>query len=884
MAREDQTSPSDRQTESLREVRYRHTPNFASILQQAQCALLVSTYQAGKLIAIGVADERLTFSFHGYDQAMGIAASPRRLAVGSKGRIWLHEGNRSIAPTLTPEGQFDRCYLARSAMITGGIHCHEIAWDNRGELWVVNTLFSCLCTLHPEFSFVPRWRPGFVSALVAEDRCHLNGLAMRDGQPAFVTVMAESDRAAGWRENKGQTGCVIDIAKERILSRGLSMPHSPRWHAGALWVLNSGMGTLELVDIHDGQRQTVSAMPGYTRGLALHRQIAFVGLSRIRETAVFGGVPIAEHRSELKCGVGVVDMNNGQTIATLEFESGVEEIFDVQVLPETRCAAICGPHRDIDGDQDIWIVPPPDKVTSLTHSDGQRPAMPDVAAPRNVSPADSTSQLVARALVLHRERRIQEAIQLLDQASAQNPVSGEILNHLGNALQDAGQQELALQRYAQAVSVEPTFYPALQNLGYVLVALGHTDLGIERLKQAQEINPLDVNHILIATALPTIYTSVDDLRDRRTHLEGEIKRLADNGLRIDTSKTLVPTNFFAAYQGYNDCLLHKNLGRIYRGGDLSKPRRKVTTGGGKIRIGFLSAYFRDHTIGRLNLGRVERLPRDRFEIVVLSVGQHHDEMARRFAQAADQFVLVPRDVAAARELIARQEVDILFFTDVGMDALTYTLAFSRMAPVQAVTWGHPVTTGSRTMDYFVSSQLLELPEADGHYTERLLRPASMATYYHRPILEQETASRREWGLEPSRHLYLCPQTLFKFHPEFDPVLAGILRADPLGDIVLIEGRTSNWTRMLQARFAQTMPDAVDRIRFLPAMENPRFLHLLAAADVMLDPLHFGGGNTSYEAFALGTPIVTLPGPYLRSRITFALYQRMGLPRDGVEAL
>jgi predicted O-linked N-acetylglucosamine transferase (SPINDLY family) len=211
-----------------------------------------------------------------------------------------------------------------------------------------------------------------------------------------------------------------------------------------------------------------------------------------------------------------------------------------------------------------------------------------------------------------------------------------------------------------------------------------------------------------------------------------------------------------------------------------------------------------------------------------------------------------------------------------MDALTYTLAFSRMAPVQIATWGHPVTTGSPTMDYFLSSELLETPQADEHYTERLVRLPSLGTFYYRPPSASPSKRREQFGFSDDDHLYICPQTLFKFHPEFDPLLAEILRRDPRGKLALIEGRTANWTRQLQARFAHTMPDVVDRVRWLPALPNEDFLQLLAAADVMLDPPHFGGGNSSYEAFAVGLPIVTLPGKYLRSRITRALYAKMGL--------
>jgi protein O-GlcNAc transferase len=245
--------------------------------------------------------------------------------------------------------------------------------------------------------------------------------------------------------------------------------------------------------------------------------------------------------------------------------------------------------------------------------------------------------------------------------------------------------------------------------------------------------------------------------------------------------------------------------------------------------------------------------------------------------------VIPREVAAARRLIHEQRCDLLLFTDVGMDALTYTLAFSRMAPVQVASWGHPVTTGSPTMEYFLSSELLETGESDAHYSERLVRLPSLATYYYRPQLVGPPKSRNDFGLSDDDRLYACPQTLFKFHPDFDSALGEILRRDSRGKLALVEGRCANWTRQLKERFARSIPDVTDRIHWLPKLPNDEFLHFLARADVMLDPPHFGGGNTSYEAFAVGLPIVTMPGLFLRSRITHALYRTMAPAANPREA-
>ena len=295
-----------------------------------------------------------------------------------------------------------------------------------------------------------------------------------------------------------------------------------------------------------------------------------------------------------------------------------------------------------------------------------------------------------------------------------------------------------------------------------------------------------------------------------------------------------------------------------------------------MRLGLASQYFCDHTIGRLNLGLVQHLSRDQFEVVLIGGRHGHDHVGRVFRASADQFVELPNDVARARQTIVDCDLDILLFADIGMDPLTYTLSFSRMAPLQCVTWGHPVTTGSPVMDYFVSSELLELSDADQHYTEQLVRLPNLAVCCQRPRLAEHPRDRESFGFCATDHLYVCPQTLFKLHPEFDKLLAAILHSDPAGKLVLIEGKYAYWQQHLKQRFARTPPAVMDRIVFLPRLRRADFLALCRVADVLLDTLHFGGGHTSYEGLGLGTPVVALPSPYLRGKITRALYQMMGV--------
>src|SRR5262245_35355995 len=313
-----------------REVKYEYSLNLAPLLNHLRVTLLVSTYQAGKLVVISPSGDKPEFAFHSFERAMGVAVGPDRLAVGARTQVWLLRSAPQIAARLASRG-YDACYLTRVAHYTGDIHIHEMAWVGE-ELWFVNTLFPCLCTLHENFSFVPRWRPRFISALAPEDRCHLNGLAVVDGKPVYVTLLGESDVARGWRPNKASGGCLMDVSANAIVARHFAMPHSPRVSGRQLWLLDSGRGWLVNVDPKTGRSETVAEVPGYARGLAFAGQAAFVGLSRIRETATFGGLPIAERHADLKCGVAVVELRSGRVAALLEFQSGVDEVFDVQVL------------------------------------------------------------------------------------------------------------------------------------------------------------------------------------------------------------------------------------------------------------------------------------------------------------------------------------------------------------------------------------------------------------------------------------------------------------------------------------------------------------------------------------------------------------------------
>jgi uncharacterized protein (TIGR03032 family) len=349
--------PAPDQTGLPASVICQHTRSLPYLLEETKCSVLISTYMIGNVAAVGAREGKIYTNFHTFDRPMGMTVSPDGIVVSGRNQIWFMPKLLDIAPQMEPRGQYDLAYFVRRSHFTGNILCHEIGWVGR-ELWIVNTRFSCLCTFHHTCHFDPRWHPPFISELTPEDRCHLNGMATFDRQARYVTALAETNTREGWRPVKATSGCIIDVANNAVISRGLAMPHSPRIANGQLYVLHSGMGQLEVVDPASGRRETVCELPGYIRGMAIHGSLAFVGLSKIRPSSTMDGVPIAARRDQLKCGVWVVDLTRGTIVGHLEFVSGIDELFDVQVLPGVAVPFLSGPLVDTYLDHTNWTMPP----------------------------------------------------------------------------------------------------------------------------------------------------------------------------------------------------------------------------------------------------------------------------------------------------------------------------------------------------------------------------------------------------------------------------------------------------------------------------------------------------------------------------------------------
>jgi len=524
-----------------------------------------------------------------------------------------------------------------------------------------------------------------------------------------------------------------------------------------------------------------------------------------------------------------------------------------------------------------------------------------------------------RGNVLRRLHRLDEAVASFQRALAGNPNFSEALYNLGSVMTDQGalrdavamfdrllavrsdhaeafaargtalsnmrRLEEAVNSLDRAVAGNPDLAGAHFNRGIALGGLGRVEEAMSSFETALRLEPRCFDYACMAKlSLPIILPAAFEVGWQRQRYRDAIAALmAFEGTRKPADQLTLPPFFHLAYHDRDDRDVLEALRALYRakvpGLDHVAPHVggwRPPGGGGRIRLGFLSDYFKGHTIARLYAGFLRRIDRARFETVLIHGPRaHRDAVSERLEKDADRSLVLPPTLAGQQQAIAAEHVDVLFYPDIGMSMDTYLLAHARLAPVQAVGWGHPVTTGLDTLDYFVSAAGAEPPGADRLYTERLIGLPRLPCFYEPPTLPPGP-TRAELGLPEAGTLYGCPQSLFKFHPDFDAVLAAIAEGDRQGHIVVIDGQHPSWSDLLRRRWATSYSILLERVRFLPRLPTDRFLALLARLDVLLDPVHFGSGNTLYEAMIHGTPIVTWPGRFMRGRLVAAAWRQMGI--------
>ncbi len=489
-----------------------------------------------------------------------------------------------------------------------------------------------------------------------------------------------------------------------------------------------------------------------------------------------------------------------------------------------------------------------------------------------------------RALIALAQQRNESAAlhfaRAVEHLPPSDPTRPRTMLRLAAALQDCNKPREAEQWYRRILDVDPGNRDAL-----LCLAVIREDSDVEEARSLMDrytaLQDGAAPRLRRALMLPAILQSSEQIDQVRQRLDRDLDELLDR----KSPKTLNPefevgaTPFNLAYHGRNNAEMLRKIARVCRSMYPARTEcaRRPYSSGRLLRIGFVSTFFHMHSVGRTMFGLIRDLPRARFDVHVFAIAPQKDDLAETIRGSADHYVPLPLDLGRVRDAIESAALDILFFTDIGMDPLTYFLAFWRLAPIQMVTWGHSVTSGIDTIDYYVSADAIEAAGSEKYYTEKLVRlPGYFMPRYRRPVLDGPRRSREQLGLPDGKHLYYCPQNLFKLHPDFDAPIRAILERDPQAELMLPEFVRAGPVEQLRRRFDLTLGALASRVRFIPRSEHRRFLQHFAAADVVLDPFHFGGCNSSCDALSLGIPVVTLPGSQLPGRFTLGLYKEMDL--------
>jgi uncharacterized protein (TIGR03032 family) len=322
---------------------------LAAWLTRNKTSFAISSYQSGRLLLVGTMPDG-TISVHqqAFGRAMGICWDRNGLWLASRVQMWRME---NILPEgMVAQERFDLMLMPRRTHITGDIDVHEVGVDGDGRPVFVNTSHSCLAMLDPVDSFRPIWKPKFITELVPEDRCHLNGLGTVDGRAKYVTAVSQTDVASGWHGRPLPKGVIIDVETDEVVTDQLSMPHSPRLAPdGKLYAVDSGRGWLVEVDTESGGVRDVAFCPGFLRGLALIKGHALVTVSKPRYGR-FEQMPISEGLTERNldpiCGVLVIDLAQGEIVEWLRLEGEVQELFAVELMPGITCPMSIGPQAE----------------------------------------------------------------------------------------------------------------------------------------------------------------------------------------------------------------------------------------------------------------------------------------------------------------------------------------------------------------------------------------------------------------------------------------------------------------------------------------------------------------------------------------------------------
>lgn len=457
------------------------------------------------------------------------------------------------------------------------------------------------------------------------------------------------------------------------------------------------------------------------------------------------------------------------------------------------------------------------------------------------------------------------------------PESPEAHNNLGNAFKAQGELGQAIACYTRAIGLKSDYADAHNNLGSVFEEQEKLDQATASYRRALEIEPRQaIWELRIATLCPAVFQTNKEIDEYRRQLLDDLTRFQKSDFRFEVGSLLTSGSeppFNIMYHGRDDRPIKEACAAIFRGRFSQQTpisRRSVP------RIGFCVTRAHEAAFLRCMKGVIERLDHQSFEVVIICSRAAAAGIRNAIPDEAIGILAVASRLELFVESVRSENFDLLYYWEVGSDSANYFLPFFRLAPVQCTGWGVPTTSGISQVDYFLSSELVEPEDANQHYTETLIQSNTLLTYQVRASVPESARNRKDFGFTPQQHVYLCAQNIRKFHPDFDPILAGILREDKAGVVAITEDRHGYGGSDLRRRLSMTMPDVTDRIVFLPPRPYPDYLALLRSADVLLDPLYFGGAITSYDALSLNKPVVTLPTQFARGRYTLGCFRKMGL--------
>lgn len=489
----------------------------------------------------------------------------------------------------------------------------------------------------------------------------------------------------------------------------------------------------------------------------------------------------------------------------------------------------------------------------------------------------------------------EKAFQHLGQAIAIDPNLADAYALLGMMYFDKNQYKKALIFLEQALAINPHFAEAYFNMGLVLHQMGEYQKSITCFQNASTCNPGFAQarwlHLL---SLPLIYNSPEQIDASRNQFRQNLDALLDS-IQLDTHSQVqyamqgiqTATNFYLQYQGRNDLELQMKYGQLVH--KVMKAAYPNLTGsadqiplhkGEKIRIGYASSYMCRHTVGSFLAGWMENHNPTRFEIYGYHLGSKKDALTGHLKKCCHRFHHIPGNIEAVAKQMATDQLHILVYFEIGMHIETLQLAALRLAPIQCASWGHPVTTGLPTIDYFLSSDLMEPEAADQYYSEKLVRFSNLSLCYHPPQLPVTPLTKKALGLPVDRFIFLSPQSIFKYLPQHDDIYPLIAKSAPHACFVFIchqsEHTTQRFRNRLRRAFERHQLDADHFCHFSPRLDTDEFLSLNLAADALIDTFKWSGGKTTLEAISCGLPVITCPGRFMRGRHAYAMLKMMGI--------